>query len=252
MNSTKLLSTAALCLLSMGAKAQTSMRITMEDGKQIDYPVSSIANVTWITNEENPETPDVTPSGVQAVDLGLPSGLKWANMNIGAIFPEDYGDYFAWGEVEPKSTYDWSTYFDNMDDSFSNFKKYYKNGGKTELDLEDDAAYMNWGEGWRMPSDAQWTELRTNCTWTWNSTKKGYTVVGPNKNSLFLPAAGIIYDSSLSYAGSWGNYWSRSLGTSASYVAYGVNFGSGDHVSGCSISRCFGNSVRPVLVSISK
>lgn len=184
-------------------------------------------------------------NGHAYVDLGLPSGTLWATTNVGASEPEDYGYYFAWGEVEPKSTYSWSTYFDSVNGSSSNFKKYYNNGGKTELDLEDDAAYMNWGEGWRMPSDAQLTELRTNCTWTWNSTKKGYTVVGPNKSSLFLATAGYYYGGSLGTAGSYGDYWSRSLSSSYSYCAYDVYFGS-SHVDRSSNYRYCGQSVRPV------
>lgn len=178
-------------------------------------------------------------NGHAYVDLGLPSGTLWATTNVGASEPEDYGYYFAWGEVEPKSTYDWSTYFD------SNCEKYNINGGKTELDLEDDAAYMNWGEGWRMPSDAQLEELRTNCTWTWDSTKKGYSVVGPNKTSLFLPAAGFYYDSSLDDAGSYGYYWSRSLSTSSSRSAYYLGFSSGG-VGWYGNGRYYGFSVRPV------
>ena len=89
------------------------------------------------------------------VDLGLPSGTLWATTNIGATSPEDYGDYFAWGETTTKS--DWETYFD-VDDDFS-FKKYYNNGGLTELLPEDDAATANWGSEWQMPSDDQIDEL---------------------------------------------------------------------------------------------
>lgn len=188
------------------------------------------------------------------VDLGLPSGTLWATCNVGADNPEDYGYYFAWGEVEPKSNYDWSTYFDSVDGSDSNFKKYYNNGGKTELDLEDDAAYMNWGEGWRMPSDAQLKELSTNCTWTWDSTKKGYNVVGPNNCSLFLPAAGDRNEGSLINAGSYGHYWSRSLNTSYSRYAYYLRFNSSsidwyDYFRYYKCYRCDGFSVRPVRVS---
>ena len=184
------------------------------------------------------------------VDLGLPSGTLWATTNVGANSPEESGDYFAWGEVEPKSTYNWSTY-KYCKGSSSTMTKYCtqsSNGtvdNKTELDLEDDAAYMNWGEGWRMPSDAQLTELRTNCTWTWDSTKKGYTVVGPNNCSLFLPAAGYRYVGGLDDAGSWGYYWSRSLYTSYSNYAYSVYFNS-SNVSGDYLYRCYGRSVRPV------
>lgn len=184
------------------------------------------------------------------VDLGLPSGTLWATCNVGADTPEDYGYYFAWGEVEPKSTYDWSTY-KYCKGSSSTMTKYCTQrsygtvDNKTELDLEDDAAYMNWGEGWRMPSDAQLTELRTICTWTWDSKKKGYTVLGPNKSSLFLPAAGYYGDSSLDLAGSFGLYWSRSLYSYYSDDAYGLYFGLGG-IDWRFDFRNVGQSVRPV------
>ena len=87
------------------------------------------------------------------VDLGLPSGTLWATTNIGATSPEEYGDYFAWGETTTKSDYSWETYFD-IDDGFS-FKKYNNDGGLTELLPEDDAATANWGSEWQMPSDDQ-------------------------------------------------------------------------------------------------
>lgn len=192
-------------------------------------------------------------SGHRYVDLGLPSGTLWATCNVGAESPEDYGYYFAWGEIEPKDTYNWSTYFDSVNGSSSNFKKYYNGGGKTELDLEDDAAYMNWGEGWRMPSRAQQDELRdtNNCSWTWTkiNDKNGYLVKSKrNDSSLFLPAAGYRIEGSLSSAGAWGYYWSRSLYTSYSNYAYGLLFeSSGNDWDG--YGRYGGFSVRPVRVS---
>ena len=101
---------------------------------------------------------------------------------------------------------------------------------KTELDPEDDAAYVNWGENWRMPTYDQQTELRTKCTWTWTTQNgvNGRLVTGPNGNTLFLPAAGYRYDSSLNYAGSWGRYWSRTLDSSYPYYACRVSFDSGE------------------------
>ena len=109
------------------------------------------------------------------VDLGLPSGTLWATMNVGANSPEEYGDYFAWGETTPKDYYDWSTYQWCMG-SRSSFTKYCTDSSlgyngfvdnKTELDPEDDAATANWGEMWRMPSDDQLYELKNVCIWQW-------------------------------------------------------------------------------------
>lgn len=188
------------------------------------------------------------------VDLGLPSGTKWATMNVGASSPSDYGDYFAWGETSPKSNYDWSNLkycLDNSGDKFSKYvtdSRYGNVDGKKELDLSDDAAYVNWGEGWCMPSEAQQDELREKCTWTWTSMggHDGYKVVGPNGNSLFLPAAGYRNGSSSYGVGSSGDYWSRSLYLGGQWSAYYLDFNSGD-VDWLFGYRSFGRSVRPVL-----
>ena len=193
------------------------------------------------------------------VDLGLPSGTLWATCNIGADSPEDYGDYFAWGETEGynsgKTSFSWGTY-KYCNGSYNTLTKYCSNSSygmgdnKTELELSDDAAYVNWGSDWRMPSKTQQDELRTECTWTWTtkSSKNGYEVVGPNGNSLFLPAAGCRIDTSLSNVGSYGSYWSRTLGTSYPLNAYNLYFNSGS-VDWGSGNRYFGRSVRPVRVS---
>lgn len=184
----------------------------------------------------------------QYVDLGLPSGIKWATCNIGANKPEEYGDYFAWGETKPKTIYSWSTYFDTTDGG-STFTKY-TTAGKTMLDLEDDAARANWGGKWRMPTDAEWTELRENCTWTWTTKNgvNGYEVKSKtNGNSIFLPAAGYrSYDGLLS-AGSYGSYWSSSLFTDYPSSAWYVYFSS-DDVYRNYYYRYYGQSVRPVYV----
>ena len=97
------------------------------------------------------------------VDLGLPSGLKWATCNVGATAPEEYGNYYAWGENTPKDNYDWDTYKLTTDGG-TTFTKYHGTAGKTTLAPEDDAAAVNWGGKWRMPTDDEWTELRENCT----------------------------------------------------------------------------------------
>ena len=195
------------------------------------------------------------PAAGEAVDLGLPSGTLWASCNLGATKPEEYGLYFAWGETQPKENYSWNTY-KWCNGSSSTMTKYcnkssYGNNGftdnKTELDLEDDAAYVNWGSDWRMPSKEQQDELRSQCTWTWTQLNGVYgrKVTGPNGNSIFLPAAGYRYDASLSDAGSWGRYWSRTLHTDLANDAYYLNFYSGD-VDWNYYYRYRGRSVRPV------
>lgn len=265
--------TAVLCLLSVGANAQTVMRVEMEGGKQMDIPVSSVTRVTWVNSEETSSTPDVSPAEVQAIDLGLPSGLKWANMNVGAKSIDDFGDYFAWGEtvgyksgktIFDKVSYKWyqstttkdADGFDVVAEGFTKYvresdaDKYGYDGfydNKTVLDLEDDAAHVNWGGDWRMPTRAEIKELIDCCTWKWaalNGTN-GYKVTGQNGNSLFLPAAGSRYGGFLSSAGAYGYYWSSSLGAARSDYAYDLCFYSVS-VDWRSDGRYDGFSVRPV------
>ena len=187
----------------------------------------------------------------QYVDLGL--SVKWATFNVGASKPEDYGDYFAWGETTTKSTYNWSTYkYCNGSSStltkYNNSSSYGTVDNKTVLDAEDDAAAVNWGGAWRIPTDAETTELREQCTWTWTTQNgvNGYKVTSKkNGKSIFLPAAGYCSESSLIYAGSYGQFWSSSLDSDFPSNAWYVYFYS-SLVRRYYDSRCNGRSVRPV------
>ena len=217
-----------------------------------------------------------------AVDLGIEitraDGTKytlyWAECNLGAEKPEDYGDYYAWGDVEPnyriqdpltwkegKTGYDWASY-KWCNGAANKLTKYcpadkadYWDGegspdGKIVLEPEDDAAHVILGGKWRMPTDEEWTELRTKCEWTWTSDYNGTGVSGriitaPNGNSIFLPAAGYRYDFILGNAGSFGGLWSSSLNTDYPYLAFYVTFKSGG-VERSYNSLCYGYSVRPV------
>jgi len=187
-----------------------------------------------------------------AVDLGL--SVKWATCNLGAAKPEDYGDYYAWGETVPKDNYNWSTY--KWGTSSTSLTKYNTDSSrgtvdnKTVLEPDDDAAHAALGGKWRMPTDAEWTELRTKCTWTWvtnynGSGINGKLVTATNGNSIFLPAAGYRGGTSLYYAGSDGYYWSSSLNTDYPDDAWGVYFFS-DDVFRYNFYRYSGQSVRPV------
>lgn len=190
---------------------------------------------------------------MEAVDLGL--SVKWATCNVGASNPEDYGGYFAWGETEPKTeneAYNWSTYkWCNGSSStltkYNNSSSYGTVDNKKTLELADDAARANWGGAWRMPTDAEMTELREQCTWTWTTLNgvNGYKVTGTNGNSIFLPAAGCRLSSSLGGAGSSGYYWSSSLSTGSPFCAWGLVFGLSS-VGGYSNPRFYGYRVRPV------
>ena len=207
----------------------------------------------------------------EPIDLGLPSGLKWASFNLGATKPEEYGDYYAWGETEPyyssldpltwkegkENGYYWPSYKWCMGNwraltKYCSSSTYGYNGftdTKTVLDPEDDAAHVNLGDKWRIPTDAEWTELRENCTWTWTTQNgvNGRLVTASNGNSIFLPAAGRRWQGDLDTVGSYGYYWSSSLSTDIPYIAWDVRFDSGA-VDRSDLNRCIGSSVRPVYV----
>ena len=160
----------------------------------------------------------VVKNGPDKVDLGLSSGTLWADRNVGANAPEAYGDYFAWGETTTKSTYDWSTYkwCQGSDATMTKYctSSYYGTiDNKTVLDLEDDAAFVNIGAEWRMPTEEDFRELHAECSWTSTTQNgtNGYKVTGPNGNSIFLPTAGYYGSSGFGGAGSYGYYWSSTL-----------------------------------------
>ena len=186
----------------------------------------------------------------EAVDLGL--SVKWATMNVGANAPEEYGDYFAWGETKPKSIYSWETY-KWCKGSSTTMTKYCTSSSDgtvdnmTVLDLEDDAARANWGGTWRMPTYDEYKELVDKCTTTWTSLNgvQGRKVTGPSGNSIFLPAAGYRNDSSLYDAGSYGNYWSSSLSTDTPLGGRYLYFYSSDFDM-YNYYRYYGQSVRAV------
>ena len=180
---------------------------------------------------------DTTIDGHDYVDLGLPSGTLWATCNVGATNPEDYGDYYAWGETTTKSDYSESTY------TYS--------GNPTELPTSADVAYVTWGSNWRMPSLAQFQELSSYTTTTWTTLNGfyGWLITSKlNGNSIFLPAAGYRRGSSLYDGGSSGYYRSRTLSTSDTSYAYLLYFDSGNIVT-ASYYRFTGQSIRPVRLS---
>lgn len=168
-----------------------------------------------------------TPSTKEYVDLGL--SVKWAKCNLGASKPSDYGDYYAWGETKTKDNYSWDTYTLGKPGSFTNYND---TDGITTLQAVHDAATVKLGSPWRMPTFEETKELLDNCTWTWTEQdgKNGYEVKSKkNGNSIFLPAAGYRNGSGLNFAGSWGYYWSSSLGTADTANARGLDFNSDGH-----------------------
>lgn len=190
-----------------------------------------------------------TENGHGWVDLGLPSGTRWATVNIGAVSPEEYGDYFAVGETEPKSSYDWSSY-KWCEGTSTTLMKYNSNpdhgivDGKTSLDPEDDAAHAKWGGLWRMPTGEQMKELIDNCTWEWTQENgvDGFRVTGKASRSIFLPGAGYKDESSLSEEG-YGEYLSSSISTTARLLFFEAS----GRVMANVGWHCCGYTVRPVL-----
>lgn len=186
-----------------------------------------------------------TENGHEWVDLGLTSGTKWATCNVGATKPQNYGNYYAWGETTTKSIYTWNNYkygsAYNQLTKYCSKSSYGKDGfvdNKTTLDPEDDAAAANWGGKWRMPTLEQWTELRKECYWLWTESYNGSNTAGwivyksktafdkgdivPSRETpsslyslsdahIFLPVTGYRASNFTNYAGSEGYFWSSSL-----------------------------------------
>ena len=176
-------------------------------------------------------------NGHEYVDLGLPSGLKWATCNVGADSPEEYGDYYAWGETYTKDEYEkdncdlWDVEMEDI-------------GGDPEYDV----ATSEWGDDWRLPTKEDFNELVEECEWKWMKKKGvyGMRVKGPNGNSIFLPAAGGREGSSLTFAGEYGYYCSSTPHESDSQGTYDLFFRSGGNQHVFWINRYYGRSVRPV------
>ena len=225
----------SVCMLSIAQSGiPYSMRVYLSDGNVDTYSVSDVDSVVFVDATEDIVSSDTTYiNGYAAVDLGL--SVLWATCNIGADSPEDYGDYFAWGETETKDSY-----------TSSNSVTYYVSMSDISGDAEYDAATANWGDSWRMPTYDEMNELLDSCTWTWTTENdvNGYLVTGPSGNSIYLPAAGYRNGTSLSYTDSRGYYWSSTPFSSITGV-YVLHFGSGSPGRGTS-NRYSGRSVRPV------
>ena len=226
--------------------------------------------IFWGCKKENGQGNDGNVDGGDAgdtivvvheyVDLGLPSGTLWATCNVGADAPEDFGDYFAWGETMPKDSYDWKSYrYGDMVNELFAMTKYCTDSSYgfdgfvdslTLLEPADDAVRANWGADWRMPTGKEWEELyrKTICTGTTQNGVNGWLFTASNGNSLFLPAAGFRLDGEAICAG-LGTYWSSSLHTDYPYRAWSFHFDSDNcHVCG-TYERNRGQTVRAVRVT---
>lgn len=270
---------STVCTVTVKSVGHGTVSITRYIGTSSDVLIGSLVEVAatpddgyaftgWYTDES--ETPvstdpyfefvameDITltarfaelPVNVDAVDLGL--SVKWATCNVGASEPWEYGGYYAWGETEEKSdyyleTYKWCNGSSNPMTKYCTDSIYGRVDNKTVLDPEDDVAHVKWGDSWRMPTLEEQQELLGECTWEWTELNgvNGYRVTGPNGNSIFLPAAGLRHGSELYNGGTYGLYWSGSLGD-GSNLACGLYFNENYHFWNY-YSRSHGHSVRPV------
>ncbi len=242
----------AMCVWAVNAQT-TYLRISQLDGYTIKVPVGHIDSIDFVTTDEEPTTPE-EPSkpnfnGHEYVDLGLPSGTLWATCNIGADSPELFGHYFAWGETSPKDDYSWETYAHGTE---NNITKYNGLDGRTKLELKDDAARVNWGGTWRMPTAQEIQELLENCTWQWgeynNTGVSG--CIGTSKvdttKQIFLPATGVRSGTTIGDTASYGYYWSALVNTNGFNSAFRIRLYYRGYPSRDFEARYLGYTVRPV------
>ena len=248
------------CGITFQATAQ-GIVVNKKDGSKVYYKASEVQSVGVFGYGEGP---DDMPDEHDWVDLGLPSGTLWATCNVGAENPEDYGDYFAWGETigynGGKTTFNWVTYkyARGTSDTLTKYCTDSSKGtvdGKTELDPEDDAATANWGSNWQIPSYEQCEELLdesyTYSTWTTQNGVDGRLITSKiNMKTIFLPAAGSHWKEDVFRykPGSDGGYWIRLIKTSYNPYANALHFNSGyiEIDSRSEQQRFFGQSIRPV------
>lgn len=172
-----------VALFASATMAQVKLYVHQNDGSYTEFIAATVDSITF--SEQKPEK-DVA-NGYDYVDLGLTSGALWATCNLGADKPEEYGDYFAWGELKHKYRYEMNNYVGNASGKYDVYNI---------LELEDDVVYKRMGGAWHIPSPAEINELKDECEWTWTSINNvnGYEVKGPNGNTIFLPAAGVFYE----------------------------------------------------------
>lgn len=189
----------------------------------------------------------------EAVDLGLPSGTLWASHNIGATTPEEFGDYYSWGETEPKASYKLEEYrhFKAGQENVMAIRRAFADLGKDIAGTQYDVAYVKWGEEWQMPSLGQFQELEQNCVWEWTSVHEvvGYKITSKtNGNSIFLPAAGSKASQRTSNIGVYGLYWSSTVAYDGPSGGCNLLIQKGSDRRRQTSSRALGYTVRAVKV----
>lgn len=252
--------------VTMAVAAVLTMSCTMEDQFQVNERTANKVEFRQRTIPAGFQIGASLPASAEAVDLGL--SVKWANMNLGAENVEQFGELYAWGEITPSHDYGWYKYefndFHKEDEKTLYITKYcFDHYGESQdldrggvnLDIYDDAAYMQWGEDWRMPTAAEIEELYEKCTWTYSTAKMTFTVTGPNGNSIDIPFEGVGIGKNIStetHPGVMGGLWSSTLSENQSSFAVELTlrglakdkFESGLNKTGA--NRCFGCYIRPV------
>lgn len=190
----------------------------------------------------------------EAIDLGL--SVKWASFNLGASKPEEYGNYYAWGEIQPKQDYDWKNYQYGSNSveltKYVTQSRYGKDGftdRKTLLDSLDDAASTLLGGLWRIPTDNELSELRKKCSWTWTTENgiNGYRIKGPSNKTIFLPAAGMYINANNDILNEGGRYWSSNVFDNNDLASILYFDSNSSHTDWDAKSRPYGLTIRPVL-----
>ena len=238
------------------------MKQLVKTADPTSLPTVNYDRVIYNSETDNVIIKVVNDNGHPYVDLGLPSGLKWAKYNVGATSETDYGSYFQWGEIEPHSTgisYDWANY-NYCNDSYNTLTKYNTNSsygenldGMSTLRSEDDAARAKMGGDWRMPTKDEIQELITYTDNEWVTNYNGTGIKGrkftskKNGNSIFIPASGRYMDSAFNDRGIYGYVWSSSLFTEVPKDAWGLYFYSGQVNANIYYGRNYGLPVRGVL-----
>lgn len=228
MKNIKILLLSVMVMLCGSNVNAQSIKVYKTDGTAITVPYSELESIIAVEDEGE-------ESKYEFVDLGL--SVKWATCNVGAEKPEDFGDYFSWGEITTKSSYELNnslTYEVEMEDISGN--------------PEYDAARAIWGGSARIPTSAEIDELVNDCTWEWTKENgvDGMLVTGTNGNSIFLPAAGGRYEKELQYAGQFGSYWGSTPYEDLNLGAYRLDFyANGEHSTWWGY-RVLGQTIRPV------
>lgn len=235
-NFVRLLAVMLFVVTGIATNAQ-GVIVYKKDGTRINVPYSQFDSI--VSYEAS-----VSQSGEPvAIDLGLPSGTLWASFNVGATKPEEAGGFYAWGETSVKGEYTKENY------------KYYDTTAKKNIYIGDnisgtqyDVAHLVWGQGWRMPTKADFEELHDSCFWTWTTVNgvSGYEVSSYNGNSIFLPAAGKQYETSISDEGVCGYYWTGTVRENSLLYSWAMYFRNGRPIMDY-CNRFTGYCVRPVL-----